>query len=80
MLERPKSQSLPRGWALAKDEETGRPYYFNAKTNETSWKPPRTKSVPSPRSSPLASPSSPRTSMEVKKCLVLHYSTGCSLS
>lgn len=39
--ERPKSQSLPAGWVIAKDEESGRPYYYNAKTNETSWKPPR---------------------------------------
>lgn len=39
--ERPKSQSLPVGWVVTKDEETGRPYYYNAKTSETSWKPPR---------------------------------------
>ncbi|XP_020903374.1 rho GTPase-activating protein 12 [Exaiptasia diaphana] len=39
--ERPKSQSLPGGWVTAKDEESGRPYYYNSKTNETSWKPPR---------------------------------------
>ncbi|KAK3717530.1 hypothetical protein QZH41_013788 [Actinostola sp. cb2023] len=39
--DRPKSQSLPVGWVIARDEETGRAYYYNAKTSETSWKPPR---------------------------------------
>jgi len=29
------------GWVIATDEESGRPYYYNAKTKETSWKPPR---------------------------------------
>ena len=47
-VERPKSQSLPVGWALVTDEGTGRPYYFNYKTNETSWKPPRIARATSP--------------------------------
>ncbi|XP_032222777.2 rho GTPase-activating protein 15 isoform X2 [Nematostella vectensis] len=51
--ERPKSQSLPVGWVLTKDEDTGRPYYYNPKTNETSWKPPRS-------SRSCSSPATPR--------------------
>lgn len=39
--ERPKSQSLPRGWIQLTDEATGRPCYFNSHTQEKSWKPPR---------------------------------------
>ncbi|KAJ7363145.1 hypothetical protein OS493_011423 [Desmophyllum pertusum] len=37
--DRPKSQSLPVGWALIIDEASSRPCYVNAKTGETSWKP-----------------------------------------
>ena len=33
--------SLPPGWVVTTDEKSGRPYYFNAKTQEASWKPPR---------------------------------------
>ncbi|XP_078378441.1 rho GTPase-activating protein 15-like isoform X3 [Oculina patagonica] len=39
--DRPKSQSLPVGWVIITDESSGRPCYYNSKTSETSWKPPR---------------------------------------
>ena len=50
--ERPKSQSLPVGWVLMTDEESGRPCYFNTKTHETSWKPPRISRARTPSPSP----------------------------
>lgn len=31
---------LPMGWEQAADPATGRPYFFNRMTNETSWTPP----------------------------------------
>ncbi|XP_067020311.1 rho GTPase-activating protein 15-like isoform X1 [Acropora muricata] len=50
--DRPKSLSLPTGWRTMTDDISGRPYYFNSKTGERSWKPPR-------NSYSKASPSSP---------------------
>lgn len=32
--------SLPAGWETATDPSSGKPYYFNRATNETSWNPP----------------------------------------
>lgn len=50
--ERPKSQSLPTGWTVITDEASGRPCYYNSKTSETSWKPPRVSRAKTPPSSP----------------------------
>ena len=50
--ERPKSQSLPAGWVLITDEASGRPCYYNSKTSETSWKPPRISRARTPPPSP----------------------------
>ena len=38
---RQKSITLPPGWKKCQDAESGRPYYFNADTQESMWKPPR---------------------------------------
>lgn len=50
--DRPKSQSLPVGWVLTNDEETGRPCYYNSRSGETFWKPPRTAHAKTPPLSP----------------------------
>lgn len=50
--DRPKSLSLPTGWRTMTDDISGRPYYFNSKTGERSWKPPRNSYSKAPPSSP----------------------------
>ncbi|KAK2562177.1 Rho GTPase-activating protein 9 [Acropora cervicornis] len=52
--DRPKSLSLPTGWRTMTDDMSGRPYYFNSKTGERSWKPPRNSYSKAPPSSPEA--------------------------
>lgn len=56
--DRPKSLSLPTGWRTMTDDISGRPYYFNSKTGERSWKPPRNSYSKAPPSSPEASTAS----------------------
>ncbi|XP_028396137.1 rho GTPase-activating protein 15-like isoform X2 [Dendronephthya gigantea] len=42
---RPKSATLPAGWSMEVDNESGRTFYFNNKTNESTWRPPSTSST-----------------------------------
>ena len=39
---RPKSATLPAGWSIEVDSESGRTFYFNNETNQSTWKPPST--------------------------------------
>ena len=42
---RPKSATLPSGWSVEVDRESGRTFYFNNETNESTWRPPSTSST-----------------------------------
>jgi hypothetical protein len=44
---RPKSATLPSGWSIEVDNESGRTFYFNNVTNESTWRPPSTCSTSS---------------------------------
>ena len=44
---RPKSATLPAGWSMEFDGESGRTFYFNNETNESTWRPPSTCSTSS---------------------------------
>ena len=42
---RPKSATLPSGWSVEVDRESGKTFYFNNETNESTWRPPSTSST-----------------------------------
>jgi hypothetical protein len=44
---RPKSATLPSCWSIEVDSESGRTFYFNNETNESTWRPPSTCSTSS---------------------------------
>ncbi len=44
---RPKSATLPSGWSIEVDNESGRTFYFNNETQESTWRPPSTCSTSS---------------------------------
>ena len=41
---RPKSATLPAGWSIEVDNESGRTFYYNNQTNKSTWRPPSTSS------------------------------------
>ena len=42
---RPKSSTLPAGWSVEVDSQSGRTFYFNNETNESTWRSPSTSST-----------------------------------
>jgi hypothetical protein len=56
------SSSLPTPWAAVVDPTTGKTYYVNQKTNETSWEPPSLSTAPSVPSAPLTKSAAERLS------------------
>ena len=69
---------LPPGWTASTDPQTGKPYYYNAATQESSWRPPLIKpgtakparaaaaAANAPRDAPRDSASARRTQRETK--------------
>ena len=69
---------LPPGWTASTDPQTGKPYYYNAATQESSWRPPLIKpgtakpartaaaAAKAPRDAPRDSASARRTQRETK--------------
>ena len=69
---------LPPGWTASTDPQTGKPYYYNAATQESSWRPPLIKpgtakparavaaATKAPRDAPRDSTSARRTQRETK--------------
>ena len=52
----PRSETLPNGWKAAKDKKSGRTYYVNRLTRQTTWKRPKAAaSAASPAAAPAAS-------------------------
>merc|ERR1719379_1781726 len=51
----PPGPSLPPGWEQATDPASGRPYFCNRATGETSWTPPAAQ-APAPAPAPMAPP------------------------